>query len=68
MVDVAGATEGVVPNDPDDDPIVATAVAGNARYLCTLDKHLHQPTVKEYCRVRGIEIVTDVELLEILKS
>ena len=33
-------TDSIVPNDPDDDPIVATAVVGEANYLCTLDKHL----------------------------
>ena len=60
------ATQAIVPSDPDDDPIVATAVDGRADFLCTLDKHLHRPEVKTYCAAHGVEIVTDVELLTLL--
>lgn len=60
------ATHAIVPSDPDDDPIVATAVDGKADFLCTLDKHLRRPEVKTYCAAHGVEIVTDVELLTIL--
>lgn len=35
----------VVPFDPDDDPVVATAIAAQADVLCTLDRHLHHPSV-----------------------
>jgi predicted nucleic acid-binding protein len=50
--------ETVVPNDPKDDPIVATAVAAKAEVLCTLDRHLHQESVLNYCGGRSIEVVT----------
>ena len=58
----------VVPGDPDDDLIVATAVAGGADVICTLDRHLYRPEVREYCRERMIEIVGDAELLARLRE
>ena len=58
----------VVSDDPDDDLVIATAIVGQAEKLCTLDRHLHQPQVREYCKQRGIEILTDVELLDLLRT
>jgi len=58
----------IVSADPDDDPIVATAVAGPAEVLCTLDRHLRTPAVRAYCAAHGIQILTDVELLQLLRS
>lgn len=49
------AIERVVPFDPDDDYVVATAVAGNADVICTRNmKHFHHPDVIAYCRQRAI--------------
>ncbi len=61
------AVETVVPNDPKDDPIVATAVAAKAEAICTLDRHLHHEAVVLYCDSRKIEVVTDIELLHRLR-
>ncbi len=58
----------IVTQDPDDDPIVATAVVGMADVLCTLDKHFFQPDVLHYCQSHGIRVLTDVELLHLLRS
>lgn len=67
IVNVAVSTiQAVVASDPDDDPIVATAVSGQADYLCTLDKHLHRPEVKSYCAQHGVKVVNDLELLAVL--
>lgn len=63
----ATATQ-VVPADPDDDPVVATAVDGQAEVLCTRDRHLHSPVVKTYCSNHGIQVLTDIELLQLLRS
>jgi putative PIN family toxin of toxin-antitoxin system len=63
----AGAA-GVVRDDPDDDPVIATAVAGQAEVLCTLDRHLRQPDVCSYCARHGIQVMTDVELLARLRQ
>jgi len=57
-----------VARDPDDDSIIATAVAGQADVLCTLDRHLFAEHVQAYCRQRGIEIMDDVQLLARLRS
>jgi putative PIN family toxin of toxin-antitoxin system len=57
-----------VPHDPDDDPIVATAVYGRADVLCTRDRHLHRPEVVEYCQQFDIRVVTDTELLDELRK
>lgn len=69
VVDTTADTlEAVVTADPDDDPIVQLAVSGHAEALCTLDRHLRTPEVRTYCEARGIRIVTDVELLALLRA
>jgi uncharacterized protein len=68
IVNPPGATAAqVVSADPDDDPIVATAVAGQAEVLCTRDRHLRSPVVRAYCSAQGIQILTDIELLALLR-
>jgi len=68
VVDVfPSLTDPIVPNDPDDDPIVATAVVGRADCLCTLDKHLLCQEVVDYCSGHGIQVVSDVKLLHLLR-
>jgi predicted nucleic acid-binding protein len=54
--------------DPDDVLVVQAAIEGQVEVLCTLDRHLHQGKVVEYCRSRGVEILTDVELITRLRS
>ena len=63
-----GIPAAVVPKDPDDDPIIATAVAGQAEIICTRDRHLWDANVQQYCTAHGIRILTDVELLQLLRS
>lgn len=58
----------VVIRDPDDDPILQTAVAGKADVLCTLDRHFYTPEVLAYCASHSIRILTDVELLRELRA
>lgn len=52
----------VVTADPDDDVVVATAVAGNADYIVSGDKHL-----LELSEHNGIRIVTPAVFLAILE-
>jgi putative PIN family toxin of toxin-antitoxin system len=69
MVTIPVAWQGpIVVRDPNDDPIVHTAVAGAADVLCTRDRHLHHSDVTQYCRSRGIEVVADIELLARLRA
>ena len=58
----------ILTTDPKDDPILATAIAGQAAVLCSLDRHLHQPEAVAYCRAHGIDITTDVELMRRLRE
>ena len=56
----------VVPDDPDDDLVVHTAIAGRADVLCTRDSHLLDPRIAQYCTQRGIRMMDDIELYSIL--
>ncbi len=58
----------VVPADPADDPIVATAMVGQTAVLCSLDRHLHRPEVLAYCHTHGIEVLSDVQLMQRLRA
>ena len=60
--------EPIVLTDPDDDPVIYTAVAGGADVLCTMDRDFYAPAVVEFCREMGIEIMDDVGLLQRLRS
>jgi putative PIN family toxin of toxin-antitoxin system len=56
-------TEPVVFRDPNDDPVLYTAVVSKANVLCTLDRHFYDPHVLAFCRMRDIRVMNDVELL-----
>jgi len=58
----------VMSNDPDDDPVIATAVAGDADFLCSCDRHFRRTEVHDYCDTFGIRVVTDLELLGELRD
>lgn len=58
----------IVKDDPKDDPVVLTAMAGEADVICTLDSHLHDPAVKGFCAHHGIRVLTDTELLGELQA
>ena len=54
----------IVLADPNDDPVVYTAVAGRADVLCAMDRDLYAADVVAFCEERGIAIMNDVALLE----
>jgi putative PIN family toxin of toxin-antitoxin system len=58
----------VVPDDPDDDLLVATAVVGRADVLCTRNRHLFHERVVTYCEEHAIEIMDDLALLDRLRA
>lgn len=55
--------ESVILDDPTDNAVIYTAVAGKADTLCTLDRHFFAPEVVAFCEKRGIAVSNDVELL-----
>lgn len=57
-----------VPRDPKDDPILMTAIAGKADVLCTLDRHLHDPSVTALCANHSVRVLRDAELLAELRT
>ncbi len=63
-----GPAPHVVSADPDDDPVVHTAVVGQAGALCTLNRHFYDPAVRQYCRERGVLIASDVDILKLLRG
>jgi putative PIN family toxin of toxin-antitoxin system len=63
-----GPAPQVVMSDPDDDPVVHTAVVGKADALCTLNRDFYHPDVLEYCRARGVLISSDIEVLNFLRK
>jgi uncharacterized protein len=58
----------VVPDDLDDDYIVAAAVSAGADILCTRNRHFYHEEVIAYCRRHAVEIMDDVELLARLRE
>ena len=58
----------IVLKDANDDPVVYTALAGQADVLCTMDKHFYEPNVLAFCSRQGIQLMTDVELLRFLRQ
>ncbi len=58
----------VVAGDADDDPILAAAVSGRANVLCTMDRHLRTPEVLDYAKTHRVDIMSDAELLRLLRT
>jgi putative PIN family toxin of toxin-antitoxin system len=63
-----GPAPRVVLSDPDDDPVVHTAVVGSADVLCTLNRDFYSMAVRQYCRERGVVVASDVEVLGLIRS
>ena len=49
--------------DPTDEPILGTALAGEADVLCTRDADLFEEKVQRFCRARDIQVLTDSEFI-----
>ena len=53
--------------DPADEPVLGTALAGDADVICTRDADFFAEEVQRFSAARGIQILTDVELLRSLR-
>jgi predicted nucleic acid-binding protein len=56
-----------VVSDPDDDPIVQTAITGQANVLCTRDQAFQHVAVQRVCAAHNIRILDDVTLMRELR-
>jgi predicted nucleic acid-binding protein len=56
-----------VVSDPDDDPILQTAIAGHADVLCTRDEAFRHEVVGRVCNAHGIRILDDITLMQELR-
>ncbi len=54
-------------SDPDDDPILQTAIVGGADILCTRDEAFRHEVVERICTAHGIRIRDDITLLHELR-
>ena len=69
MVQVPEISGGVsITTDPEDMPVLQTAIIGGAQVLCTLDRHFYSPAVLAYCGQHDLEVLGDAELLDRLRS
>lgn len=66
LVEVSASVPAVV-SDPDDDPIVQTAIAGRADVLCTRDAAFRHTAVERFCSAHGIRILDDITLMQELR-
>lgn len=56
-----------VVSDPDDDPILQTAIAGRADVLCSRDDAFDHDVVERVCTAHGIRILGDIALMRELR-
>ncbi len=66
VVELPGAIPTVV-EDPDDDPILQTAISGKADVLCTRDDAFSAEPVRLLCNEHNIRILDDVALMKELR-
>ena len=66
LVDLPVVSPAVV-SDPDDDPILQTAIVGRANVLCTRDEAFRHEAVEQVCAAHCIKILDDIALLQELR-
>ena len=57
-----------ITRDKDDDPVIETALRTKADYLCSIDKDIGAKDVVDHCKAVGLEVVTDITLIAILRN
>lgn len=68
VVDPPALTPPAIAADPEDDPILAGAILGQAGVLCTRDRHFQQPAVLALCARYNVRLLDDVALLSELRQ
>jgi len=54
--------------DAKDVHVDQTAISGKSTYLCTLDGHFHTPQVVAFCAAWGVEVISDLDLLKLVRG
>jgi predicted nucleic acid-binding protein len=54
--------------DAADAPVIATAIAGDADLICTLDSDFYTAEITAFCAVAGIAVLDDISLIDRLSS
>jgi hypothetical protein len=62
-----GPAPRIVPSDADDDPVVHTAVVGQAEILYTLNRDFYPRASSNIAKERGVLVGSDVAILELLR-
>ncbi|MBI3466021.1 MAG: hypothetical protein HY000_23655 [Planctomycetes bacterium] len=68
LVTVTVPTVTAIQSDPDDNAVIAAAIAGQAEVICARDRHFRHQDVLDFCALRGIRILDDIELLRELRQ
>jgi putative PIN family toxin of toxin-antitoxin system len=68
LVELPEVVPAIVEADPDDDVVIATAVAGEADAIYTRNRHLYAPRVIDHLRQWSIVVIDDVQLISVLRS
>jgi putative PIN family toxin of toxin-antitoxin system len=58
----------IVLTDPQDDPIIYTAVSAGANILRTRDRAFYSPNVTAFCKRFAIDVMNEIELLARLQA
>ncbi len=66
LVDLPKSFPAIV-SDPDDDPILQTAIVGRADILCSRDDAFQHEVVERVCSEHGIKVMDDIALKQDLR-
>jgi len=66
LIDLPKTLPAVV-SDPDDDPILQTAILGKADVLCNRDVAFRHEVVERVCAAQGVRILDDIALMKELR-
>jgi hypothetical protein len=52
----------------DTNVLLRVAASAQVNVICTRDRHFWHPDVQQYCTDHSIEVMTDIELLQLLRA
>ena len=67
LADIPAVSPAIV-SDPDDDPILQTAIVGRADVLCTRDEAFRDEVVEHVCKAHSLRVLDDIALLQELRE